>query len=141
MPTGVNLFLFHGAVLSVQGWLKQLQLPGGQDQQGPAPAYAALSALCAYLKRMRADQELASGKQHVHAHQLASIAACYMCQRQLLQSLLRDIAMMHYSVNVHAVALEFALCCQHGQVMVVKREANTASVTVCVPCFCLSAWQ
>ena len=27
---------------------------------GPA-AYAALAALCAYLKRMRADQELASG--------------------------------------------------------------------------------
>ena len=45
-----------------QGWLKKLQLPSGLSQDGPAPAYAALSALCAYLKRMQADQELATGK-------------------------------------------------------------------------------
>ncbi len=45
----------------VQGWLKKLQLPPGLNQHGPAPAYAALSALCAYLKRMQADQELATG--------------------------------------------------------------------------------
>lgn len=63
-PCSHPLFAFTHAVVScVQGWLKQLQLPSGLDQQGPAPAYAALSALCAYLKRMRADQELASGVQ------------------------------------------------------------------------------
>lgn len=53
----------HAIVSCMQGWLKQLQLPSGLNQQGPAPAYAALSALCAYLKRMRAEQELASGMQ------------------------------------------------------------------------------
>ena len=47
---------------SPQGWLKKLQLPPGLNQTGPAPAYAALSALCAYLKRMHADQELATGR-------------------------------------------------------------------------------
>ena len=55
----------------VQGWLKQLQLPSGLDQQGPAPAYAALAALCSYLKRMHADQELASGTLPANSYQLS----------------------------------------------------------------------
>ncbi len=51
----------------LQGWLKKLQLPPGLNQHAPAPAYAALSALCAYLKRMKADQELATGASHASA--------------------------------------------------------------------------
>ena len=51
----------------LQGWLKKLQLPPGLSQHAPAPAYAALSALCAYLKRMKADQELATGASHASA--------------------------------------------------------------------------
>ncbi|KAL3140400.1 hypothetical protein ABBQ38_004660 [Trebouxia sp. C0009 RCD-2024] len=63
-------------MLLKQGWLKQLQLPSGLNQQGPAPEYAALAALCAYLKRMRADQELASGAQLVVPYDLYAAALC-----------------------------------------------------------------
>ena len=54
--------LYTSKVICLQGWLKELHLPPGLSQKGAAPAYAALAALCAYLKRMRADRELATGR-------------------------------------------------------------------------------
>ncbi|KAL0023612.1 hypothetical protein WJX77_007042 [Trebouxia sp. C0004] len=62
--------------LTQQGWLNKLQLPPGLSQHAPAPAYAALSALCAYLKRMKADQELATGAQLVVPYDLYAAALC-----------------------------------------------------------------
>lgn len=62
--------------LTQQGWLTKLQLPPGLSQHAPAPAYAALSALCAYLKRMKADQELATGAQLVVPYDLYAAALC-----------------------------------------------------------------
>lgn len=64
------------SLLYVQGWFQRLKLPDGLQQDAPAPAYAALAALCAYLKRMRADQELATGAQLVMPYELYAAALC-----------------------------------------------------------------
>ena len=60
----------------LQGWFQQLKLPTGLQQEAPAPGYAALAALCAYLKRMHADQELATGAQLVMPYELYAAALC-----------------------------------------------------------------
>ena len=61
---------------TLQGWFQQLKLPGGLQQEAPAPGYAALAALCAYLKRMHANQELATGAQLVMPYELYAAALC-----------------------------------------------------------------
>ena len=53
----------------LQGWFGDLQLPISVQQQGSL-ALTALAAICAHLKRMRAEQELAGGSQLVMPYEV-----------------------------------------------------------------------
>ena len=53
----------------LQGWFGDLQLPCSVQQQGSL-ALTALAAICAHLKRMRAEQELAGGSQLVMPYEV-----------------------------------------------------------------------
>ena len=93
----------------MQGWLKQLQLPPGLNQDAPAPAYAALSALCAYLKRMRADQELATGTASIRSP-LAVVHHFQACIRSLCRTQVLHHTVAVYCQSMRRWAQEITLC-------------------------------